>query len=742
MTTTIFASNSHDDSLLIADLLAKHSVAIASVQEIIKADAIGKELCNKGEHSKRYDDIWILRFVLSHKSNAKAAAKAALETMKLEEKELDEVGDFRLTKYRPPGIPMPENKNDVMITNVAIDPDLPGMNQFKTYCEKDAIINFLLENNRRILKVDPDRIVTETQTSKEELSECYIFHNGSSYQVVDEITASTRPEDNLQTVGGVGSTSTRLFQSIASGVKETGRPVGITRTMTRTYSQTHKRRNSMDINSNPDYGLSSVSVSRSPTGTTCSSRSTSSIDDKMDHHHYRKDVHTQDEAHALENMEYILRHVTIAMAIYLLGAYHQKMGGLWISEEKVWDFAKIFGIAWGTCVTIKVMDYGRASTDSELGKDGADISSLLSDHLLADKNNNAKHDEDEMKQGQPVGNRESEHEQASVPQEHLELEQLYIFNHLTGERVRPNSPPEEFENEFVKMKVLIMIRTSDADVKTEGMGNVTRGTASNDAISNYIRPKKRRFEIQMQMKFKKKPDKLWFSAYVEDQVKMGPMQKLFVRAALRFAEMKNSGQVHANPTGTMMETEEGGEDDAAAAGNNYAGNPNFEAPHYGISFDKAFDVIVETKEGDEYESNLPKLGAEVSEDPEAMKKRKKDGMVFNTTSTYTVCCWSAYADFLKWKIVNLPAIRPFSIDGALGDSPLNISIYSLKEDKIGNEKADHRNGNLLRISDMEIGNATKCRTSRLHRKWQASLQRAQNNDSQQSSTVSNDLEWC
>jgi len=189
MTPSISASNSHDDRPLIADLLATHSEAIKSVQEGIKAHDVGNELYIKGGNPQCYDDIWILRFVLSHRSNVKSATKAAIKTMIFrEEKKLNVVGDLRHKIKNYCG-----EDNDAFSTNVATD--LPGRKLYNSCCEKEAIINFLPDKNRSILsitqlyKINLDKIVTKM--SEEEYAEWYLYYKEAIYQVLDEITRRT-----------------------------------------------------------------------------------------------------------------------------------------------------------------------------------------------------------------------------------------------------------------------------------------------------------------------------------------------------------------------------------------------------------------------------------------------------------------------------------------------------------------------------------------------------------------------
>jgi hypothetical protein len=190
MTPTISASNWHDDRPLVADLLDKHSEAIASVQKGVYANDIGKELYTKGGSAQCYDDIWILRFVLSHRGNVKSATKAAIKTMIFrEEKKLNVVGDLRHKLKHFNG-----EDNDVTSSDVT-STDLPGRKLFNSFCEKDAILHFLPDKNKSIwrivqlCKINLDKLVTEM--SEEDLLEWYLYENEAVYQVVDEITRRT-----------------------------------------------------------------------------------------------------------------------------------------------------------------------------------------------------------------------------------------------------------------------------------------------------------------------------------------------------------------------------------------------------------------------------------------------------------------------------------------------------------------------------------------------------------------------
>ena len=62
---------------------------------------------------------------------------------------------------------------------------------------------------------------------------------------------------------------------------------------------------------------------------------------------------------------------------------------------------------------------------------------------------------------------------------------------------------------------------------------------------------------------------------------------------------------------------------------------------------------------------------------------------------YTMCVWSAYADFLKWRCVNLPGVWPFSILSLRRAQAIGMTIYSLRDTpSTGNgDTEEHNNSN-------------------------------------------------
>lgn len=244
------------------------------------------------------------------------------------------------------------------------------------------------------------------------------------------------------------------------------------------------------------------------------------------------------------------------------------------------------------------------------------------------------------------------------PQNHPDLENIYCIDRLTHERIFPNGDPVIVDNENYSGKLLMMVRTRDADEKVAPA--VTGGTAANDKVSNYLRPKKRRFEIQLQMKFKKVPDsQMFLSAGYEEPVKLGVFSRASLGAGLRFARMKNPNFSYSL-TGKENMSDEDRE------------KGNYENPYFAFPLETSMDVMAITKEGE----TPPTLGTTINEDKIAEKKRRKEGILYNTNDTYTVCIWSAYIEFAQWN-VNLPAVPRFSMANLNDGQPMSVKVYAL-----------------------------------------------------------------
>lgn len=288
----------------------------------------------------------------------------------------------------------------------------------------------------------------------------------------------------------------------------------------------------------------------------------------------------------------------------------------------------------------------------------------------------------------------------SPPQQHHpELEDLYIIDLLHGERITPGEP-YHLDCDMFSGVLLVMCRTSDADSNNNKVKSrdLVLGSEVNAKYSDYFRNKLRRFEIQLQIKFKKTPpSRLFFHCQVDEPIKLGVVQRAFVAATLNLIEKRNHGGFVYNVPGKEPKPDELLEG-------------RYEKPHITFAAEKAFDRLVVTKEGDV----LPTLGTEIYEDPEAMKFRRKNEFTYNTSDTYTFALWSAYSDFTRWKCVNLPAIGPFSLSSIIRDQNFSLHLYYLDAPDGENR---HMECYQKRIASFELNHAKYCKMSEARRNW-------------------------
>lgn len=206
----------------------------------------------------------------------------------------------------------------------------------------------------------------------------------------------------------------------------------------------------------------------------------------------------------------------------------------------------------------------------------------------------------------------------STQMPHPELEVLHLVDCASARRIIP-SEVVVLDNDLFRGKLLAMIRTSDADNEPE-LSSQTSISATQQAVSNYLRPKQRRFEFQFQLKFKRIPSgPLFLACEVDEAVKMGMVQRAFVGACLNFVKKMNSG-FHSCLTGqegTCMDD-------------------RYEKTHIAFKVDASMDALVATRPGDP----LPKLGEAIQEAPESLRYRKRGGKIdWNIEDTYTMGLW-------------------------------------------------------------------------------------------------------
>jgi hypothetical protein len=284
-----------------------------------------------------------------------------------------------------------------------------------------------------------------------------------------------------------------------------------------------------------------------------------------------------------------------------------------------------------------------------------------------------------------------------APQTHPDLEVLYLIDCISNTRINPNVAPISVENEFCKGKLLVMVRTCDADQKVPPIDS--GGTTSNDAVSNYLRPKKRRFEIQFQIKFKKIPSSQMFLSLEYDQVaQMGLLARGAFGGLMKFTKMKNSDFSYSLSGSTGVD-----ESDIQQG--------KYEIPHFSFPIEKSLDVIVVTKDGDK----PPTLGKSVDENLTAKKRRQKGVPIeYNTKDTYTFCLWNANIDMIQWKTMGIPAVPKFSLSHLNSGQPFAVHVYGLKSTPPSGQHLQCEMEDILRV---EINNGDATKMGKSARKW-------------------------
>jgi hypothetical protein len=244
---------------------------------------------------------------------------------------------------------------------------------------------------------------------------------------------------------------------------------------------------------------------------------------------------------------------------------------------------------------------------------------------------------------------------------HPALEPLHITDELAGcHRASLNSPQQQqlhvMDTDYFFGHMMFLIRTPDVDNDTE---TVLPFPDNASTVVDYLRGKQRRFEFQGQLK-KLPTGRLYFACEMEQSIKLGMLQRAFVSAAMAFVKSSNP-YFHYSITG-----------DSATG----------EPPHMAFPLFADMNRVVATPPG----QTPPTLGKAIEESIESQKQRSsKQGrhsqpFEWNLEDTYTFSLWSAYADFLPWKVLNLPGIRPFGLKSVLGLQPIKITVYEMDED--------------------------------------------------------------
>jgi hypothetical protein len=419
----------------------------------------------------------------------------------------------------------------------------------------------------------------------------------------------------------------------------------------------------------------------------------------------------------VHSMEHVTRTLLLVAGAYLLGAKRPE----WV--DSVARAAEYVLTAWVTCVVILFLAFlqrkfpnwiptlrggggdeevllltgrgDRASSRSSIPRTTMQLASsspyrrdLAAEELENHHRRPQQHD--------ITRSTSTEESVASVPPEvklsHPALSRLYIVDANTGERVFANTAePTRISTEWFDMDMMVLIRTPDVDDPSK-----EKGLPCNTQWVEYLRGRQRRFEFQYQIKLKKIPvDKaVYFSCELEAPIKMGIIQRAFVGAAMAFMKSTNP-TFHYSITGSKERTADG----------------KYEKPHMSFTVEGSLDRLVVSKPGE----TPPQLGTAIEEDPELMKARRKGAPVdWNLEDTYTMALWSAYVDFLDWRVINLPGIRPFGLSSVLGSQAFSLTMYMIDIDK-ANDKHYHKD--ITNVVNLELSNETQAEKGPFATRW-------------------------
>ena len=266
---------------------------------------------------------------------------------------------------------------------------------------------------------------------------------------------------------------------------------------------------------------------------------------------------------------------------------------------------------------------------------------------------------------------------------HHHLKDLYL---MIGpqERVYPNNGVAvDIDTELFTGKMLLMIRTPDVD-------NKQLSSEDSNPIAAFFKAKQRRFEFQWQFKLKQVPKgEVCFCAELDEPIEMGIIQRALTSTALRFCKKMNPGF-------------------------SYYLSDSHDRPSY-LSFPvgTSMDRFTSTQPD---QLDLPVLGKDIVEDKDSRLQRMKGKKIdWNVDDVYTMSFSSMYLDFIDWKLMNFPGLKPFSINTVAGIQPMKLTLYThgMEHDETKRKSSAQRNI----VFSMEVSNANKSVLGKDAKEW-------------------------
>ena len=277
--------------------------------------------------------------------------------------------------------------------------------------------------------------------------------------------------------------------------------------------------------------------------------------------------------------------------------------------------------------------------------------------------------------------------------QHPALKTMCVILTSKNQRIVPNSRAYEFENDVFYGKVMLLVRTPDVDNHRDKaqLGETPR------RVSQYMKGKKRRFEFQFQIRLKRIPTgPLFLGCELEKPIRVGAITKGLVNILLAMVRRINPGFHYswgpdAKLTQQLLDSGE------------------YEKTHLSFPVEASMDRIVISKPGE----TPPELGHELYESNESVKRRRRMGfgsVEWNLEDTYTMCLWSAYCDWIKWKSLNVPGVSPFSLSRVTGTQPIYLCVYELPKispEDYRKKRPPHTRSDISVYSRFEFSNDEK-----------------------------------
>lgn len=282
------------------------------------------------------------------------------------------------------------------------------------------------------------------------------------------------------------------------------------------------------------------------------------------------------------------------------------------------------------------------------------------------------------------------------------LDQVYLMDCCTCERISLNDKPHRINNEVLSGYVLPIGRTEGMNMdRGSGSGEQRDGIedAPKNDYANHFSGRKRRFEFQFQVKFKKKidVDQLCIGCELKKPLNLGPVKSTFVHGLLEGIRKRYPGFQYSLGEECMCAAHE----DCDCGDNNDNASPNIQShqspcfsslpksnnPHLSLPFKSCIRSLVQTPPG----QTPPKMG-------DVLEKRSAVSMEYlelNTTDTFTFVISSASVDLPSWQFMNLVPFQPVRIQRIIGDQVFTLHLY--------NECTSNSNDNYSQMSKTNVG---------------------------------------